>query len=79
MCDSCYSDKVICPSGIGKLEVITLTSMDDIILVEIDKSKMDFDCANKYITYLQTKFPDNRIVLVLDGMKLQVKHKDILV
>lgn len=79
MCDNCYSNEVICPSGIGRLEVITLTSMDDIILVEIDKSKMDFAYANKYITYLQTKFPDNRIVLVLDGMKLQVKHKDILV
>ena len=79
MCDNCYSNEVICPSGVDKLEVITLASMDDIILVEVDRSKTNTDCVNEYITYLQTKFPDNRIVLVFDGMKLQIKHKDILV
>lgn len=79
MCDNGYSNEVIRPSGIDKLEVITLTSMDDIILVEIDKSKIDIVGVNEYVKYLQTKFPDNRIALVLDGVKLQVKHKDILV
>lgn len=79
MCDNGYAHEVICPSGVDRLEVVTLTSMDDIILVEIDKSKIDVDGANAYITYLQAKFPDNRIVLALDGIKLEVKHKDILV
>lgn len=79
MCDNGYANEVICPSGVDRLEVVTLTSMDDIILVEIDKSKTDVVSVNKYVTYLQTKFPDNRIVLVFDGMKLEIKHKDILV
>ena len=79
MCDNSYSNEVICPSGIDRLEVVTLTSMDDIILVEIDKSKIDVVGINEYVKYLQTKFPDNRIVLVLDGVMLQVKHNTILV
>ena len=79
MCDNGYDNRVICPSGVDRLEVVTLTSMDDIILVEIDKSKTDVVSINKYVTYLQTKFPDNRIVLVFDGMKLEIKHKDISV
>lgn len=79
MCENGYSNEVICPSGIDRLEVVTLTSMDDIILVEIDKSKIDAAGVNEYVTYLQTKFPDNRIVLVLDGVRLQVKHNTVLV
>lgn len=79
MCDNSYSNEVICPSGIDRLEVVTLTSMDDIILVEIDKSKIDVVGVNEYVKYLQTKFPDNRIVLVLDGVRLQVKHNTVLV
>lgn len=79
MCDNDYSNEVICPSGVDRLEVVTLTSMDDIILVEVDKSKTNVFSINEYVKYLQTKFPDNQIVLVIDGMKLQVKHKDILV
>ena len=79
MCDNSYSNEVICLSGIDRLEVVTLTSMDDIILVEIDKSKIDVVGVNEYVKYLQTKFPDNRIVLVLDGVRLQVKHNTVLV
>ena len=79
MCENGYSNEVICPSGIERLEVVTLTGMDDIILVEVDKSKTDVVSINEYVKYLQTKFPDNRIVLMIDGMKLQVRHKDILV
>lgn len=79
MCDNCYSNEVICPSGVDRLEVVTITSMDDIILVEVDKSNTDVFSINEYVKYLQTKFPDNRIVLMIDGMKLKVGHKDILV
>ena len=79
MCDNSYSNEVICLSGIDRLEVVTLTSMDDIILVEIDKAKIDVVGVNEYVKYLQTKFPDNRIVLVLDGVRLQVKHNTVLV
>ena len=79
MCDNSYFNEVICPSGIDRLEVVTITSMDDIILVEIDKSKIDVVGVNEYVKYLQTKFPDNRIVLVLDGVRLQVKHNTVLV
>ena len=49
MCDNSYSNEVICPSGIDRLEVVTLTSMDDIILVEIDKSKIDVVGVNEYV------------------------------
>ena len=54
MCENGYSNEVICPSGVERLEVVTLTSMDDIILVEIDKSKTDIVSINEYVilTYL---------------------------
>lgn len=79
MCDNSYTNEVVCPSGVNRVEVVTLTSMDDIIIVEIDKTKIDVKNVNSYMTYLQAMFPDNRIILSLDGVRVQIKHKDILV
>lgn len=79
MCDSSYANEVVCPSGVNRVEVVTLTSMDDIIIVEVDKTKINVENVNSYMTYLQAMFPDNRIILSLDGVRVQIKHKDILV